>query len=287
MIAPTEVLEGIIVPSTEETGALVVLGEGREPLDLFLDPTVREALLETVRVQVRAIPTDASTIKGRKAIASLAYRIAQTKTAIDDVGKTLVAELKDRPKKVDAGRAVIREGLQALQDETRASLDAWEAEEAKRIAETVALEEAAALARKIEDDHEFALLLDDKMTREAEDRRREAQEAQDRRDAQVRADAQAAADRAAQEALDAAARREQESKDREAQAIADRTPPRPAASRNRRTPNFVRPPRSRPNASAGRRPPPTRRRGSRPRRPRPGPTSRTGERRTSRPSRTS
>ncbi|OCS62006.1 hypothetical protein BBZ50_02590 [Escherichia coli] len=47
---------------------------------------------------------DITTAKGRKEIASLAYKVAQTKTYLDGLGKDLVAELKEIPKLIDANR---------------------------------------------------------------------------------------------------------------------------------------------------------------------------------------
>lgn len=60
--------------------------------------------LAQIRAEIDGFTPDISTRKGRDAIASIAYKVARSKTALDNVGKELVAELKDIPKKIDAER---------------------------------------------------------------------------------------------------------------------------------------------------------------------------------------
>lgn len=116
-------------------------------LEVFTTPDKIEAVLARVEAKARKeVVGTIDTAKGRKEIASLAYKVAQTKTYIDTVGKDLVAEMKELPKQIDASRKVFRERLDALRDELRAPLDAWEAEQA-RIEREKAEAEAAAKAR--------------------------------------------------------------------------------------------------------------------------------------------
>lgn len=117
-------------------------------LEVFTTAEKIEAVLARVEAKARKeVVGSVDTAKGRKEIASLAYKVAQTKTYIDTVGKDLVAEMKELPKAIDASRKVFRERLDALRDELRAPLDAWEAEQ-ERIerekAEAKAAEEARA-----------------------------------------------------------------------------------------------------------------------------------------------
>jgi hypothetical protein len=93
-----------------------------------------DALLTAIEAQVRAERRDISTPAGRAAIKSLAYKVARSKTGLDAMGKDLVAEWKKQAGVVDAERRSIRERLDALADEVRAPLTAWEAKEAARIA---------------------------------------------------------------------------------------------------------------------------------------------------------
>lgn len=116
-------------------------------LEVFTTAERIEAVLARVEAKARKeIVGTVDTAKGRKEIASLAYKVAQTKTYIDEVGKALVADMKELPKQIDANRKLFRERLDALKDELRKPLTEWEAEQ-ERIAKEKAEAEAAAKAR--------------------------------------------------------------------------------------------------------------------------------------------
>jgi hypothetical protein len=53
-------------------------------------------VLDKIRREVSAVRTDISTKAGRAQVASLARRVASSKTALDEMGKEMVAELKER-----------------------------------------------------------------------------------------------------------------------------------------------------------------------------------------------
>jgi phage tail protein X len=88
--------------------------------------------LQKVRAEIDAFLPDISTRKGREAIASIAYKVARSKTALDNVGKDLVAELKEVPKKIDAERKRMRDLLDEWQAEVREPLTQWEWNEENR-----------------------------------------------------------------------------------------------------------------------------------------------------------
>lgn len=92
------------------------------------------AFYARIRAEVDAHTPDLTTESGRKAIASLAYKVARTKTAIDDAGKLLTEEWRGKINVVDASRREIRDRLDTLKAEVRAPLTEWEAREEKRIA---------------------------------------------------------------------------------------------------------------------------------------------------------
>lgn len=92
-----------------------------------------ESIVSKLEADVRAVSTDISTEAGRKAVASLAYKVARSKTALDDMGKQLVADLKVQTGKIDAERRVIRDRLDALRDEVRKPLDDFENAEKSRV----------------------------------------------------------------------------------------------------------------------------------------------------------
>ncbi|RDG44565.1 hypothetical protein DWA44_27900, partial [Klebsiella pneumoniae] len=119
-------------------------------------------------------------------IASMAHKVARSKTYIDNAGKGLVAELKALPKQIDESRRVVRERLDALKDEVRRPLTEWEAEQ-ERIkaeeainalhAEALVMNENIDLQRAVqfEADHEMALLMNDAFDREQADKAAEAE----------------------------------------------------------------------------------------------------------------
>lgn len=108
----------------EAPNALAILTDA-EKFDRFYDDVKRE----TDKLEI-----DLTTERGRKAIASMAYKVARSKTAIDDAGKVLTEEWRSQIKTVDDARRAIREKLDALKDEVRRPLTDWEAAEEARLA---------------------------------------------------------------------------------------------------------------------------------------------------------
>lgn len=94
-----------------------------------------EAIISKLEADVRSVKTDMSTDEGRKEIASLAYKVARSKTALDEMGKELVAGIKAQASKIDAERRIIRDRLDALKEEVRKPLTDWEDAEKARVAE--------------------------------------------------------------------------------------------------------------------------------------------------------
>jgi hypothetical protein len=93
-----------------------------------LDP-----LLEQIKDEVRSFVPDLSTVTGRKAIASLAAKVAKSKTYLDGLGKDLVADQKAAIKTVDAERKRMRDDLDLLKIEARKPLTDWEDAEKTRV----------------------------------------------------------------------------------------------------------------------------------------------------------
>lgn len=115
-----------------ETSAIALIEAN--PVIAFTSPEKFDAFYDKVAAEVRDHVPDLTTEKGRKAIASLAYKIARSKTALDDAGKTLTEDKRAEIKKVDEARKVIRDKLDALKDEARKPLTEWEAAEEERVA---------------------------------------------------------------------------------------------------------------------------------------------------------
>lgn len=113
--------EELIVPSKESA------------LEVYQKQNGLDPFLEKIRKEIDAFVPDVSTKKGRDAVASMAYKVSKSKTALDDVGKELVNDLKELPKKIDAERKRVREILDSWKEEVRKPLTDWEQEEANRI----------------------------------------------------------------------------------------------------------------------------------------------------------
>ncbi|EMF0798347.1 cell envelope biogenesis protein TolA [Proteus mirabilis] len=188
---------------------LVVI-EQATALDLFTAPERVNQMLEHIKSlaeeERKELDSDFSVAKNRKAFASLAYKVAQTKTYIDKEGKAVVDKLKELPKKVDASRKIFRDELDALSTEIRKPLTEWEAQEKAR-------EEAEALKKQIEVDHEEALQMNElfDLRKAEEERKRIAREEEMKR--QAAEQARLEAERKAQQEIEAAAKREHEAKE--------------------------------------------------------------------------
>lgn len=111
---------------------LVVI-ERTEALSVFTTPGAIDPILRRIREEIDKFSAPIDTSAGRKAIASMAYKVAQSKTYLEGIGKDLAAEQKEIPKKIDATRKHVRDTLDAWRDEVRAPLTAWEEAEDSRI----------------------------------------------------------------------------------------------------------------------------------------------------------
>lgn len=94
-------------------------------------PTIG-SLIKQVEEQVNAFNGDVSTEEGRKEIASIAYKVARSKTALDDLGKDLVSGIKKQAKTIDERRKHMRDTLDSLKDRVRRPLTEYEEKEKAR-----------------------------------------------------------------------------------------------------------------------------------------------------------
>ena len=121
------------VPSTEL--AVMPAIQSIVPAEFF-KPNGSETVLAALKDEVRkqAALLDISTETGRAAIASLAYKVARSKTALDEQGKDLVTAIKKQSGEIDTERRHVREEMDALKEEIRKPLTDWENAEKDRIA---------------------------------------------------------------------------------------------------------------------------------------------------------
>ncbi|MFV1850150.1 MAG: hypothetical protein ACMZ66_05520 [Thalassospira sp.] len=137
-------MEAAVQESTE-----LVRREDLVPEAIFKSGAI-DPLLSEIAAKARAVlpNADVSTVKGRKEIASVAYKVAQSKTLLDGLGKDLVAGWKAQATAVDVERRRVREFLDNLKDEVRQPLTDWETAEEQRI---------AAIKARISDIEELAI----------------------------------------------------------------------------------------------------------------------------------
>lgn len=116
---------------------LIVI-EGVKAIEVFTDGGLGP-IIKKIEQEVLALVPDISSEKGRKEIASTAYRVARTKTALDEMGKGLTEDWKKKSKAVDVERGRAWDRLESLQKIVRAPLTEWENKEKERVSK---LEEA-------------------------------------------------------------------------------------------------------------------------------------------------
>lgn len=85
----------------------------------FTDGKNLDELFAGIEKTARGLVADPLTKEGASQIKGCARQLASLKKRIDDLGKDVVAELKDLPKKIDANRRKFRDSMDALQDDIR------------------------------------------------------------------------------------------------------------------------------------------------------------------------
>ena len=102
----------------------------------FFKPSGSDAILTTLEETVMAMRAklDISTEGGRRAIASLAYRVSRSKTALDKLREDLVRDRKVELKAIDKEGGAVWDRVEALQKKVRAELDEWENADKTRVA---------------------------------------------------------------------------------------------------------------------------------------------------------
>lgn len=107
------------------TGEQAIATVRADPASVLLKPEIWGRFFAAIKKTLAEEPCDLSTEKGRKAVASKAYKVTQTKTAIEKGGIAL-------SKAITARRNDYVDQLDKLAIETRAPLTAWEEAETAR-----------------------------------------------------------------------------------------------------------------------------------------------------------
>lgn len=119
-------------PVEQKETALVTI-EPKNALAVFTDKEKADAILAKIKKIVAEFKGDATTAKGRAEIASMAYKIARSKTYVEAERKKLADYHKELPKKIDATGKHFRDEFEKLQDEVRKPLTDWENAEKARV----------------------------------------------------------------------------------------------------------------------------------------------------------
>lgn len=186
-------------------------------------------LLAQIEAQATDFEANVETEHGRKTIASMAYKVARSKTAIDDAGKELVSGIKEQAKAIDAARKKARDYLDDLKARVRAPLTEYEdeqerirkeAEEAERRraeeAEAARLAELERRERELREREEAIAKAEAERRAAEEEKLRKKEQAE--REERLQREAEERARLEAQEAIQRAEREAAEAKERERQA---------------------------------------------------------------------
>lgn len=124
-----------LTPEPEEQMPALALPGTPVLIAAYGDDAKMDAILTRIETDALSIAPDLSTAASRKEIASLAFKVARSKTALDEIGKTITEDARKQIDAVNAKRRDVRERLDALKTAVRKPLDDWEAAEAARIAD--------------------------------------------------------------------------------------------------------------------------------------------------------
>ena len=103
------------------------------PIQLYTGDGLDQVIEEIEQEALSFVP-DMTTEKGRKAVASNAYKVTRSITALDDAGKNLTEDWRSKTNQVNASRRNMRGRLTLIRDNARKPLTEWEEADKERIA---------------------------------------------------------------------------------------------------------------------------------------------------------
>ena len=196
----------------------MVIIEPATVMEAFINGDALTDAIDQVKNVVSGFDHDMTTKAGRDRTRSFAAKIPKVKTALAKMGRDLTADWKAKSKLVDSSIKSMSESIDEQRDIARQPLTDWEAAEDKKKADKEAAEEAEKLAVQFENDHDYALLMNQQRDREAIEAKAEAERqaaANAEFDARLQAEREArliaeAAQKATLEASEQAARKDAE-----------------------------------------------------------------------------
>jgi len=117
-----------------ESKEVAFLPTAETAMTVFTTSGAIDPYLAQIRAEIDLFIPDISTKKGRDAIASMAYKVSQSKSALEALGKAQADKAKEIPKLIDATRKHVKDTLDKWRDEVRQPLTDWENAEAERVA---------------------------------------------------------------------------------------------------------------------------------------------------------
>lgn len=117
-----------------ESGTDLIIAEAQQnAVALFTDEARYSDFYERVKQSVSGFVPDVKTDRGRREIASVAFKVTKAKTTLDKAGLTLTEEWRQRVNAVNAARKKMTTELDELAAEVRRPLTEWEeAEDARQ-----------------------------------------------------------------------------------------------------------------------------------------------------------
>ena len=133
------------------------------------------AFIDKVKESVNGFDHDLSTTASRAKTISLSAKVRTLKTKLDKMGLGLTSDWAKKKKAVDDNRRIMKDALDEIAVEARRPVSEWEEERKAEEEEARLEEEAEALYKQKQIDHEIGLLIDADMDRKKEEAERQAE----------------------------------------------------------------------------------------------------------------
>src|SRR5688572_8368798 len=114
----------------------LIVVEDINPVEVFVNGGLDD-VLKNIETQANALASglefDLTQESNRKEIASVAYKVTRSRTALFNAAKELTEEWRENTKKVNNERSRMEENLKALEEKIRAPLTEYETIEKERV----------------------------------------------------------------------------------------------------------------------------------------------------------
>lgn len=115
-----------------ETKNSIVAIEQINPITVFSKGGA-DSIIDQIKKEIKSFVPDMTTKPGRDEIAAQAYKVSRSKTYLDECGKKLGSDYKNKIDIINNERKKFRDELDTLRDEVRKPLTEWEDKEKERV----------------------------------------------------------------------------------------------------------------------------------------------------------